>query len=277
MTEGQTEAILRFDRVTVGGADARALDGISFAVASGATLILFGAAGSGKTVLLKTALGLIRPDAGRVVLFGRDITDCKEEELFDIRGRVGVLFQEGGLFDSLTIEENVSYPLENQKVLQGLPAGERHRRAEEALRFVELEHTLDKFPSELSGGMRRRVGIARAIVTEPALVLYDSPTAGLDPITAYTIISLIVKGRDLRNTATVMATHRFQDGHFLATSRFDRETGRIERVDPDGGNHPEARTEFMVLREGQVVFEGGLQALLASSDPYISQFVRREE
>jgi len=277
MTEGQTEAILRFDRVTVGGADARALDGISFAVASGATLILFGAAGSGKTVLLKTALGLIRPDAGRVVLFGRDITDLKEEELFDIRGRVGVLFQEGGLFDSLTIEENVSYPLENQKVLQGLPVGERHRRAEEALRFVELEHTLDKFPSELSGGMRRRVGIARAIVTEPALVLYDSPTAGLDPITAYTIISLIVKGRDLRNTATVMATHRFQDGHFLATSRFDRETGRIERVDPDGGNHPEARTEFMVLREGQVVFEGGLQALLASSDPYISQFVRREE
>lgn len=276
MTEAQTEAILRFDGVTVGSEDTKALDHVSLAVAPAATLIVFGAAGSGKTVLLKTALGLIRPDAGRVYLFGRNIANLKkEEELFELRSRIGVLFQEGGLFDSLTVEENVSYGLENQKGSQAVSAGERHRRAEEALRFVELEHTLDKSPAELSGGMRRRVGIARAIVTEPALLLYDSPTAGLDPITAYTIIALIAKERDLKNTASVIATHRFQDGHFLATSRYDVSTGRIERLDPNDANTG-IRTEFMVLREGRVVFDGDLRKLMECSDPYVSHFVRHE-
>jgi phospholipid/cholesterol/gamma-HCH transport system ATP-binding protein len=146
-------------------------------------------------------------------------------------------------------------------------------RAEEALRFVELEQTLDKFPSELSGGMRRRVGIARAVVTEPALVLYDSPTAGLDPITAYTIITLIVKERDLKNTTTIMATHRFQDGHFMATSRYDDRSGAIA---PESGD-ASRRTVFMVLRDGRLVFEGRLGELEACRDPYVRKFVRREE
>ena len=258
---------MRFDEVT-------ALDDISFDVAPGETRVLFGAAGSGKTVLLKTALGLTRPDQGRVSVFGRDITQMREQELFHIRSQMGVLFQEGGLFDSLTIEENVGYPLANLEELR-VPPAEIHQRSEEALRFVELEQTLEKFPSELSGGMRRRVGIARAVVTEPKLVLYDSPTAGLDPITAFTIIVLIAKERDLKNTTTVMATHRYQDGHFMAVNRFDEKTGRAVAVPP--AEQEELRTVFMVLRQGRLVFEGSLAELTASSDPYVSKFVRHEE
>jgi phospholipid/cholesterol/gamma-HCH transport system ATP-binding protein len=248
---------------------------VSVAVEAGESLVIFGAAGGGKTVLLKTALGLLRPDGGRVYVFGQDITDLREQELFGIRRDIGVLFQEGGLFDSLTIEENVSYPLENLAGFHCTPE-EMHQRAEEALRFVELEHTLEKFPSELSGGMRRRVGIARAVVTEPRLVLYDSPTAGLDPITAYTIIALVAKQRDLKNTTTVMATHRYQDGHFLATSRYNRETGQIEQLgEREGGNG--ARTTFMVLHEGRLAFQGTLAELKASADPYLTKFVKRED
>ena len=258
---------MRFDEVT-------ALDDISFDVAPGETRVLFGAAGSGKTVLLKTALGLTRPDQGRVSVFGRDITQMREQELFHIRSQMGVLFQEGGLFDSLTIEENVGYPLANLEELR-VPPAEIHQRSEEALRFVELEQTLEKFPSELSGGMRRRVGIARAVVTEPKLVLYDSPTAGLDPITAFTIIVLIAKERDLKNTTTVMATHRYQDGHFMAVNRFDEKTGRAVAVPP--AEQEELRTVFMVLRQGRLVFEGSLAELTASTDPYVSKFVRHEE
>ena len=269
------EQILRFEHVTVRFDETPALDDVSFQVAEGETRIVFGAAGSGKTVLLKTALGLIRPDAGRVWVFGRDITQLDEQELFRIRSRIGVLFQEGGLFDSLTIEENVGYPLANLEEFRQ-PPEEIRARAEEALRFVELEQTLDKFPSELSGGMRRRVGIARAIVTEPRLMLYDSPTAGLDPITAYTIVALIVKERDLKNTTTVMVTHRYQDGHFLATCRYDRRTGRIEQMGERDGEGA-LRTGFMVLQEGRLVFEGSLAQLNESGDPYISKFVKRED
>jgi phospholipid/cholesterol/gamma-HCH transport system ATP-binding protein len=273
MPDEPAQFVLRFDRVTVGFEGHKALDEVSFEVAPGESLVLFGAAGSGKTVLLKTALGLLRPEAGRVYVFGRDITDLPEQKLFGIRREMGVLFQEGGLFDSLSIEENVSYPLANLAGFHCTP-DEMHARAEEALRFVELEHTLEKFPSALSGGMRRRVGIARAVVTEPRLVLYDSPTAGLDPITAYTIIALILKQRDLRNTTTVMATHRYQDGHFLATSRFDPRTGAIE---PAGNLEGGSRTTFMVLREGRLAFSGSLAELNASADPYVSKFVKRED
>ncbi len=271
----EEQSVLRFERVTVSFGDVPVLRDISFELQTGETRILFGAAGSGKTVLLKTALGLLRPEAGRVYVFGRDITDLPERELFDIRSRIGVLFQEGGLFDSLTIEENVGYPLANQPSL-ACPPAEMRRRVEEALRFVELEHTLEKFPSELSGGMRRRVGIARAVVSEPRLVLYDSPTAGLDPITAFTIIALIVKERDVKNTTTLMVTHRYQDGYFLANLRYNPRTSRLEPAGADGARS-EARTRFMVLREGQLVFDGTQAELEASKDPYVSKFIRREE
>ena len=176
-------AALRFEDVCLRFGDMVALDHVSFSVEPGQTRVIFGAAGSGKTQILKIAVGLVRPDSGRVFLFDTEITHLKESSLFDMRARVGILFQEGGLFDSMNIAENVAYPLINQRVLQSL-TGEGGKsvdeRVSDALRFVELEHTLAKFPNELSGGMRRRVGIARAVVTEPALVLYDSPTAGLD-------------------------------------------------------------------------------------------------
>ena len=174
--------------------------------------MILGAAGSGKTVLLKTALGLLRPDSGKVYVFGQDITACASGSLFEIRSKIGMLFQESALFDSLTIEENVAYPLLNQKSIH-CPPEQVQPRVEEALEFVELGGTLEKFPSELSGGMRRRAAIARAVVTEPPLVLYDSPTAGLDPITAHTIIALIIKERDINKTTTLMVTHRYQDGN----------------------------------------------------------------
>ena len=273
-------SVLRFDHVTVRFGDLAALDGVSLEMHAGETCIILGAAGSGKTVLLKTALGLLKPDAGRVYLFGQDITTLREKALFDIRSRIGVLFQEGGLFDSLTIEENVGYPLANQPALR-CPPDQMRRRVEEALSFVELEHTLEKMPSELSGGMRRRVGIARAMVTEPCLVLYDSPTAGLDPITAFTIMTLIVKGRDLKNTTTALVTHRYQDGSVLANFRYNPATATLEPAfhGPTGAPFPApaARTRLLVLKEGRLVFEGSQAELEASTDPYISRFVRREE
>jgi phospholipid/cholesterol/gamma-HCH transport system ATP-binding protein len=274
MPYDESQSVLRFEHVTVLFNETEALDDVSFDVARGETLVIFGAAGSGKTVLLKTALGLTQPDSGKVLVFGQDIGGMRETDLFRIRSRIGMLFQEGGLFDSLTVEENVSYPLENLLEFQ-LPPGEAQERAAEALRFVELEQTLEKFPAELSGGMRRRVGIARAMVTEPRLVLYDSPTAGLDPITAYTIIALIAKGRDLKNTTTVMVTHRYQDGHFMATSRFNPETGRAEPV--AAAEEAGLGTAFMVLNQGKIAFEGSLDELNACEDPYVAKFVRHEE
>ncbi len=274
MRDDNGQPVLRFENVTVRFEDVTALDDVSFSVFEGETRVVFGAAGSGKTILLKTALGLVRPERGRVWVFGQDITRMRERDLFRIRSRMGVLFQEGGLFDSLTIEENVGYPLVNLEGFDLAPQ-EVHDRSEEALRFVELEHTLDKFPSELSGGMRRRVGIARAIVTEPRLVLYDSPTAGLDPITSYTIVALIMKERDLKNTTTVMVTHRYQDGHMMATMLYDEASGAPRPAAPE--QREQRRTVFMVLSEGRIVFEGTLPELEASTDPYVMKFVRREE
>jgi phospholipid/cholesterol/gamma-HCH transport system ATP-binding protein len=274
MTEQSGESILRFDKVTLRfDEEAAALDEVSFSLEAGNSCVVLGAAGSGKTVLLKTALGLLRPESGTVHLFGEEITRARERDLVDLRSRIGVLFQEGGLFDSLTIEENVAYPLVNQRAVR-CPPEEVRPRVEEALRFVELEHTLDKFPSELSGGMRRRVGIARANVTTPPLVLYDSPTAGLDPITANTIMALILKERDTKNTTTAMVTHRYQDGILLANYRYDAGEGILARRTGDGRSDA-GRTKFLVLREGRLVFEGSQEELEASDDPYVRKFVKK--
>jgi phospholipid/cholesterol/gamma-HCH transport system ATP-binding protein len=263
--------VLRFDHVTVRFDDNVALRDLSLTMHEGETVVILGSAGSGKTVLLKTALGLIEPDEGNIYLFGKNIGELDDLELADLRSRIGILFQEGGLFDSLTIEENVGYPLLNQKALR-CPPDEVLPRVREALQFVELEHTLNKVPSELSGGMRRRVGIARAIVTQPALLLYDSPTAGLDPITANTIMALIAKERDIRRTTTAIATHRYQDGQLLANYRFNAATARLEPVDP--AQH-DLLTRFIVLKEGALVFEGSQAELEASTDSYISKFAKR--
>jgi phospholipid/cholesterol/gamma-HCH transport system ATP-binding protein len=270
MNNGGAQCVLEFDAVTVAFGGPPALDRVSFRAEAGESRIIFGAAGSGKTVLLKTALGLVRPESGRVIVFGEDITRMQERELFDIRSRMGMLFQEGGLFDSLTVEQNVAYPLLNQKSIRSTP-GEAHARVEEVLRFVELEHTLEKWPSELSGGMRRRVGIARAVATRPPLVLYDSPTAGLDPITANTIIAVIIKQRDVSNVATLMVTHRYQDANLMANYRWDAETNGI--LPACAEERRALRTTFMVMREGKLVFEGPQQEMESSTDPYVSRFV----
>jgi phospholipid/cholesterol/gamma-HCH transport system ATP-binding protein len=273
---GTEPSIVRFEDVSLHFGDTPALDHVSFEMGAGETRVVFGAAGSGKTMLLKVAVGLQKPDSGRVFLFDQDITDLTEQALFDLRARVGILFQEGALFDSLTIADNVAYPLENQHVLQPVDAGEEHRsieeRVRETLRFVELENTLDKFPSELSGGMRRRVGIARAVVTQPALELYDSPTAGLDPITAHTIISLILKERDTRNTATIMVTHRYQDGQLMANFRYNPNSGEIEAA--PRGSEETVDTKFLIMREGRLVFEGTEPEFLANTDEYVRKFAR---
>jgi phospholipid/cholesterol/gamma-HCH transport system ATP-binding protein len=270
--------VLRFDDVSLHFDDTPALDHVSFDVGPGETRIVLGAAGAGKTTLLKASLGLVRPDSGHIFLFGQDITELTESELFDLRAKVGILFQEGGLFDSMTVAENVAYPLLNQKALcqpgSHFPPDNVDERVREALRFVELERTLDQFPSELSGGMRRRVGIARAVVTEPALVLYDSPTAGLDPITANTIINLVIKERDLRNTATMMVTHRYQDGHLVANFRYNPSSGQIERFTPGGAGESPVTTKFLVMNEGRLVFSGSPAELKASQDTYVSKFVK---
>ena len=275
--------ILRFDDVSLHFGETAALDHVSFRMHPGQTYVIQGAAGSGKTMLLKVAVGLVQPDSGRVWLFDQEITHLREQDLFDLRARVGILFQEGGLFDSLTVAENVAYPLTNQRVLRtaasvggsnGSSAARKvEDRVRESLRFVELEATLDKFPNELSGGMRRRVGIARAVVAEPALMLYDSPTAGLDPITANTIIALILKERDLRNTATIMVTHRYQDGHLMANFRYNPNSGQIERAG-GGRDVSQMSTKFLVMNEGRLVFEGTEPELQASQDVYVRKFLR---
>lgn len=270
-------SVLRFEDVSVSFGGIKALDRVSFEMDAGATRIVYGVAGSGKTTLLKVSLGLICPDSGRLFVFGEDVTHLSESGWFKMRAKMGILFQEGGLFDSMTIAENVAYPLLNQQVSAGRATqnGQVEERVREALRFVELEGTLEKFPSELSGGMRRRVGIARAIVTEPPLLLYDSPTAGLDPITANTIVNLILKERDLRHATSIMVTHRFQDGHLLANFRYNPSSGQIERVVETSGNGgSQVTTRFFVMHEGRLVFEGTQQELKASRDDYVQKFAK---
>jgi phospholipid/cholesterol/gamma-HCH transport system ATP-binding protein len=268
---GQQQSVLRFENVSLAFDETIALDRVSFEQKAGETRVVLGSAGSGKTALLKTAIGLLKPDSGRVWLLGEEITSRSEHDLFSLRSRVGVLFQEGGLFDSLTVAENVAYPLENQQTGASVAPEEVERRVVDALSFVELEHTLDKFPGELSGGMRRRVGIARASVTEPPLVLYDSPTAGLDPITANTIVALIAKERDVRDTANLMVTHRYQDGEIMANFRYNPESGHLVHV-ASGSNG--LSTTFMVMEEGRLVFEGSQKELEESNNPYVTRFVR---
>jgi phospholipid/cholesterol/gamma-HCH transport system ATP-binding protein len=272
------DPILEFDNVSLRYGDSWALRDISLTLNPGETRIIFGAAGSGKTTLLKAVIGLVDVDQGRIRLFGKDVTSLRESQLFALRSGAGVLFQEGGLFDSLSVGENVEYPLLNRQAGEGAISPEdAEKRVRDALRFVELEQTFDKFPAEISGGMRRRVGIARAIVTEPPLVLYDSPTAGLDPITANTIMALVAKERDVRNSASLIVTHRYQDGEIMSDYRYDPEQEELRPVKDSTDPRKRDRTKFIVMKEGQIVFFGTRQELEISTDDYIKRFVRREE
>ncbi len=274
--------ILKFEKVSLRFGETWALHDISLVLNPGETRIIFGAAGSGKTTLLKAVVGLVRVDQGKVELFGEDVTARKEQDLYGLRSRTGILFQEGGLFDSLSVGENVEYPLLNRQIADTDSNHEStdgvEKRVRDALHFVELDETFDKFPSEVSGGMRRRVGIARAIVTEPPLVLYDSPTAGLDPITANTIMALVAKERDVRNTASLIVTHRYQDGELMANFRYNPERQELVPVPEEEQKDPSrARTKFIVMKEGEIVFFGTCNELESSDDEYVKRFVRHED
>jgi phospholipid/cholesterol/gamma-HCH transport system ATP-binding protein len=242
------------------------LDGISFTVAHGETRIILGPAGCGKSVLMKLANGLLRPDTGSIKIFGRDITQMRETDLYPFRARIGMVFQESALFDSLSVENNVAYRLHEEKV----PEAEAHARVEEALKFVDLSQAIAKFPSELSGGMRRRVSIARAVITKPDLILYDSPTGGLDPVTSTTIIELVIKQRDVSHTTSLLITHRLQDAFTLAMNRYNPATSHMERI-PNEGIDP--NTKFLVLNEGKVVFDGTTEELVSSTDPWLKDYL----
>ena len=256
------EPVVVFDDVSIGFDQKPVLENISFQVRTGEMRILLGPAGVGKSVLLKLTNGLLRPDSGRIFVFGKEISAMREQDLFEIRGRIGTVFQEGALFDSLTVRDNVGYRL----LEEHLPDDEITARATEALRFVELEGTLDKFPSELSGGMRRRVAIARAIVTNPQLILYDSPTGGLDPITSTTIIELVMKQRDVSHTSSIVVTHRLQDAFMLAMHHFNRATNQMEALPP---HQADPNTSFLMLHQGRLVFDGTTKELVDSKDPFI--------
>ena len=215
---------------------------------------------------MKLANGLLRPDTGAIKIFGRDITQMRETDLYPFRARIGMVFQESALFDSLSVEDNVAYRLHEEKV----PEAEAHARVEEALKFVLLEQAIAKFPSELSGGMRRRVSIARAVITKPDLILYDSPTGGLDPVTSTTIIELVVKQRDVSHTTSLLITHRLQDAFTLAMNRYNPTHGHMERI-PNEGIDP--NTKFLVLNEGKIVFDGTTEELVSSTDPWLKDYL----
>jgi phospholipid/cholesterol/gamma-HCH transport system ATP-binding protein len=267
-TKESSAPVIVFEDVALSFAENDVLRGVSFRLARGETRALLGVAGSGKSLILKLVLGLIRPDSGRILVLGQDVTQMPEEDLFALRGKIGMVFQESALFDSLTVRENVAYRLTEE---HGIYDEEIDRRVREALRFVELEHTLDLDPSELSGGMRRRVAIARAVITQPELLLYDSPTGGLDPVTSNTIIELIVKKRDVYKTSALLVTHRLQDAFTMATHQFDKQTNHMEPLPP--GQHCEVPMSFLILRDGKVIFDGDLRQLAHTEDEYIREYI----
>ncbi len=284
----ETEPLLELKDVNLKFGSTWALRNISLSLHPGETRIIFGSAGSGKTMLLKAVIGLVRIDSGDIKLFGQDVTSLEEHDLYALRSRAGFLFQEGGLFDSLSIGQNVEYPLVNRQASDrkkdaALSDEQIEKRVRDTLRFVELEQTFDKFPSEVSGGMRRRVGIARAVVTEPPLVLYDSPTAGLDPITANIIMALVSKERAVRNSASLIVTHRYQDGELMANFRYDPEREELTpsngEAAPDHATEDQATepgTKFIVMKEGEIVFFGTRHELESSNDQYVKRFIRHE-
>ena len=268
-----TAPVVTFENVRIGFDEGEVLRGVSFRVFPRETLVLLGETGTGKTLTLKLAAGLLQPSQGSVQALGNELSGMPERELLAFRRQIGFVFQEGALFDSMTVGDNVAYRLREDRVDED----EIEPRVLEILRFVELEHTIDQVPSELSGGMRRRVSIARALVNRPQIVLYDSPTAGLDPVTSQTIITLILRLRDIYGVTALLATHRVQDGFALANFRFDPEAKRVVR-DVAAAPRParvstEPVTKFLVYREGRIYFEGPPEELAASQDAYLKRFL----
>jgi len=271
MNAASSEPVISFEDVHLGFDEGEILRGVSFRVLPRETKVLVGETGTGKTLILKLAAGLLKPNSGNVRVLGRDLGAMTEAELLPFRREIGFVFQEGALFDSLTVAENVAYRLNEE----GVDEDETEARVREALSFVEMEDAIDKLPDELSGGMRRRVSIARALVNRPPIVFYDSPTAGLDPITCQTIIVLILRLRDTLGVTSLLATHRLQDAFALANYRFDPAQNRVMKAAlPElASRNGQPSTNFLFLREGKVYFEGGPQAVLESPDAYLQKFL----
>jgi phospholipid/cholesterol/gamma-HCH transport system ATP-binding protein len=267
-----TAPVVTFENVHLGFDEGDVLRGVSFRVLPRETLVLLGETGTGKTLTLKLAAGLLQPTQGAVQVLGQEVSVMPERELLAFRRQIGFVFQEGALFDSMSVADNVAYRLRED----GVEEDHIEPRVREVLRFVELEHTLDQLPSELSGGMRRRVSIARALANRPQIVLYDSPTAGLDPVTSQTIITMILRLRDVYGVTALLATHRLQDGFALANFRFDADTKRVVREAAPAaaaGAAPGPVTRFLVYRDGRIYFEGAPEEIASTRDAYLQRFL----
>jgi len=261
--------VMSFEDIHLGFEQAQVLRGLTFHVEKRETKVLIGESGSGKTLTMKLGAGLLQPDSGQVSFSGQDLSQKTEEELFHLRRRIGFVFQEGALFDSLSVFDNVAYRLHEE----GQDEDKIEQRVDEVLNFVEMGDAVDRMPSDLSGGMRRRVSIARALASSPDVVFYDSPTAGLDPVTSQTIITLLLRLRDTQGVTALLATHRLQDAFAMANYRFDPETSRILPFTKDETARDAGNISFVVLREGRVYFEGGPHEMLYSADPYLKRFL----
>ena len=262
------QPVILFEHVDLAFDDKVILKDLSFTIRQGHTKIFLGASGAGKSTILKLILGLLKPDRGAIWVKGQRVDELAEQQMMAVRQNLGMVFQEGALFDSLTVRENVGYKLYEET---DQPLEDVHRRVEEVLGFVGLAEHIDKAPSALSGGQRRRVAIARAMTAKPPILLYDEPTTGLDPITSVTIDAEIVKLRDLEDVSTIMVTHQLRDAFYVAEHTAIRENGEVRLVPAT----PEkvAETEFIMLRDGDIAFEGDVHALRASADPYLQAFL----
>ena len=257
-----------FENVSLVFDDHVVLRDLSFELARGSMTFLLGASGTGKSLTLKLILGLLKPDAGAIWVKGERVDQFSEQQMMAVRQSLGMVFQEGALFDSLTVRENVGYKLYEET---DLPLDEVHARVEEVLGFVGLAEHIDKAPSALSGGQRRRVAIARAMTAKPPILLYDEPTTGLDPITSVTIDAEIIKLRDLENVSTIMVTHQLRDAFYVAEHTAVREGGEVRLIQADPAKV--AETEFIMLRDGDIAFEGDVHELRGSRDPYLQSFL----
>lgn len=268
MDQGNHLAI-EFLNVSLAFGDNVVLDGVSFGVRYGEAKVVMGGSGTGKSTILRLVLGLLKPDDGRILIDGEDITDYTEEQMMVVRSKIGMVFQEGALFDSLSVYDNVAYKLRETRVDED----EIEEAVLRMLRFVDLEEAVDKMPNELSGGMRRRVGIARALVGSPKIILYDEPTAGLDPITARTICELVLKLRDLEEVSSIFVTHRLQDIEVLSQEYVLRDDRGDLVFAKEGESMCLINTKFIMLREGNIIFSGTDEELYASDEPYIRRFL----
>lgn len=261
---------IEFQDVHLSFDDRKILNGLSFTVGSGETKIILGRSGGGKSTLIRLVLGLLKPDAGRIFVDGEDITDLSEPELMRVRQKIGMIFQEGALFDSLSVYDNVAYKLHEN----GVRESEVEKEVRRMLQFVDLEDAIDKMPAELSGGMRRRVGIARALIGNPKIVMFDEPTAGLDPPTARTICELAMKLRDLQDVASIFVTHEMNNVEYLCNEyAVVNKNGELV-FEEEGVNLCLTNTKIIMLRDGEIIFTGTDEALRQEQNPYIRRFIR---